>query len=83
MSKAQQNTGATDTRQPAAHVYDVVDIAAKRHTSGNTMQIKIEVIYDEETYKEMIPYLFTQARITFEPYKDQPTLPFDGEDEEE
>ena len=61
-------------------VFDVVDIKAKRHTSGNRLEIVLSVNHDEDLHKQAIGLLFKQVRANMTVFESQLELD-DGEDE--
>ena len=62
-------------------VCEVVDIKAKRHTSGNRLEILLSVNYDEELHHEAIKKLYKQVKVHIVEYGEQPEL-FSDEGEE-
>jgi hypothetical protein len=62
-------------------VFDVVDIKAKRHTSGNRLEIVLSVNHDEDLHKQAISLLFKQVKASMIVFEPQPEM-FNDEDEE-
>ncbi len=55
-------------------VCDVVDIKAKRHNSGNKLEIVLSVNYDEDLHHEAIKKLYKQVKVHMVEYGEQPEL---------
>ena len=62
-------------------IFDVVDIKAKRHSSGNRLEIKLDVTHTEELHKQAIALLFKQVEIKMTEHEVQPEM-FDDDGEE-